>query len=193
LIAHAYIRILKYKEQPMKRSISVLFVLLALSLSLSAQAALSASSSIPTPDGTIGATEYQFTTDVSGMTIGATLGNDGKLYLSIRAQTSGWVALGVGGRKMDGSRLFLAYDTGKKKVFNEQRGAGHSHKDLADAVVEKWAVVKTDDGNTSLELVLPASAAIADGTIDLLYAYSGSTSYLFPHKARGSLSLTVSK
>jgi hypothetical protein len=175
----------------MKRKIIVLFVLLALSLSLSAQAVLSASSSIPTIDGTIGATEYQFTTVVSGMTIGATLGKDGKLYLSIRAQTSGWVALGVGGSKMDGSRLFLAYDAGGKQVFNEQRGVGHSHKDLADAVVEKW-IVMAADGNTSLELVLPASAAISDGKIDLLYAYSDSTSYALHHKARGSLSLTVS-
>jgi hypothetical protein len=176
----------------MKLRAIVLFAFLAISASLTAQTSLKPSASIPTPDGVIGPAEYQFTTDVSGMTVGATLGNDGKLYLSIRAQTSGWVALGVGGLKMDGSRLFLAYDTGDKKVFNEQRGAGHSHKDLADAVVEKWAVAKTADGNTSLELVLPASAAVADGKIDLLYAYSSSTSYLFPHKARGSLSLTVS-
>jgi hypothetical protein len=176
----------------MKRTVVPLFLLFALSIALSAQASLSPSPSIPTPDGVIGAGEYQFTTDVSGMTVGATLGNDGKLYLSIRAQTSGWVALGVGGSKMDGSRLFLAYDTGAKQVFNEQRGAGHTHKDLADTVAEKWAV-KAADGSTSLELVLPASAAVADGKIDLLYAYSGSTSYLFPHKARGSLSLTVSE
>jgi hypothetical protein len=175
----------------MKRSLFVLLVLSAFSVSVSAQATLSPSPSIPVVDGTIGATEYQFTTDVSGMTIGATLGNDGKLYLSIRAKTGGWVALGVGGRKMDGSRLFLAYDKGTKQVFNEQRGHGHGHKDVSDNVVEKWAV-KAADGYTSLELVLPAGAAIANGSIDLLYAYSGSTSYFFPHKARGSLNLTVS-
>jgi hypothetical protein len=175
----------------MKKTIIVLFALVAMSVSLMAQSSLSPSSSIPTIDGTVAASEYQFTTDVSGMTIGATLGTDGKLYLSIYAKTGGWVALGVGGSKMNGSRLFLAYDTGTKKVFNEQRGAGHSHKDVADAVVEKW-VVNKDGDVTSLELVLPASAAVVDGKLDLLFAYSGSTSYFFPHKARGSLSLTVS-
>jgi hypothetical protein len=174
----------------MKARSIVLFAFIAVTASLSAQASLSPSGTNPKLDGTIAAGEYQFTTDVSGMTVGATLGKDGKLYLSIKAQTGGWVALGVGGRKMDGSRLFLAYDTGTKQVFNEQRGAGHSHKDLADNVIEKW-VVKAADGITSLELVLPASAAVADGKIDLLYAYSGSTSYTFPHKARGSLTLTV--
>jgi hypothetical protein len=167
-----------------------LLALLAVSASLSAQASLSPSASTPKPDGAIAAGEYQFTTDVSGMTVGATLGKDGKLYLSIKAQTAGWVALGVGGRKMDGSRLFLAYDTGAKQVFNEQLGAGHSHSDRADNVVEKWAV-KAADGVTSLELVLPASAAVADGKLDLLYSYSDSTSYAQRHKARGSLSLTI--
>jgi len=165
---------------------------LAISASLSAQASLSPSASTPTLDGKIGASEYQFTTDVSGMTVGATLGKNGKLYLSIKAQTSGWVALGIGGSKMDGSRLFLAYDTGSKQVFTEQLGAGHGHKDAADNVVEK-SVVKAADGVTSLELVLPASAALVDGKIDVLYAYSDSISYAARHKARGSLSLTVSK
>jgi hypothetical protein len=174
----------------MKVSAVILFAFIAISASLSAQASLSPSASSPTVDGVIGPSEYQFTTEVSGMTVGATLGKDGKLYLSVKAQTGGWVALGVGGAKMDGSRLFLAYDTGDKQVFNEQLGAGHGHKDRADDVVEKW-VVKAADGVTSLELVLPASAAVADGKIDLLYAYSASTSYMFPHKARGSLSLTV--
>jgi hypothetical protein len=178
------------KESSMKYTLAILLAILAVSAPLSAQASLTPSDSIPTVDGAIAASEYQFTTDVSGMTVGATLGKDGKLYLSIKAQTAGWVALGVGGTVMNGSRLFLAYDTGDKQVFNEQLGAGHGHKDRADNVAEKW-VVKAADGYTSLELVLPASAAVADGKLNLLYAYSGSTSYTFPHKARGSLTLTI--
>ncbi len=177
----------------MKYTLAILLAILAVSAPLSAQATqatLTPSDTVPTVDGAIAASEYQFTTDVSGMTVGATLGKDGKLYLSIKAQTAGWVAVGVGGMKMDGSRLFLAYDTGDKQVFNEQLGAGHGHKDRADNVAEKW-VVKAADGYTSLELVLPASAAVADGKLNLLYAYSGSTSYTFPHKARGSLTLTI--
>lgn len=174
----------------MKKTASSAIILLFLATALSAQGKLAPTSSLPVPDGSVSTGEYQFSSDQSGMSLGAALGNDGKLYLSISAKTGGWVALGVGGQRMNGSRLFLAYDTGTKQVFNEQRGVGHSHKDLSDAVIEKWAV-KASGGITTLEIVLPASSAVADGRLDLLYAYSGSTSYMLPHKARGSLSLTV--
>jgi hypothetical protein len=181
-----------YKEPKMKRKLLFASLLFGLVASLGAQAKLEPTSSLPVPDGKVAANEYQFNSDVSGMSLGATLGTDGKLYLAIQAKTSGWVALGVGGSRMDGSRLFLAYDTGSKQVFNEQRGMGHSHKDVSDAVVEKWSV-KALGGNTTLELVLPASAAVVDGKLGLLFAYSGSTSYIMPHKARGSLSLSIGK
>ena len=160
----------------MKGKLFFIGMLLALTAALGAEGKLAPTSSLPVPDGSVATNEYQFTADVSGMSLGATLGTDGKLYLSIRAKTSGWVALGVGGGRMDGSRLFLAYDTGSKQAFYEQRGAGHSHKDLADAVVEKWAV-KAAAGATTLELVLPASAAVVDGKMRLLFAYSRTTSY----------------
>jgi hypothetical protein len=174
----------------MKKGLVFLLSLIAFSALLSAQTALSPSAAIPTIDGKIGPDEYQFTTLSSGMTIGATLGDDGKLYLSIRAKTSGWVALGLGNGRMDGARLFLAYDKGDKQAFDEQRGSGHSHNDLSEKVVEKWAV-KAEGGDMSLEFVLPASAAVAKGKVGLLYAYSDSTSYASRHKARGAMSLTV--
>jgi hypothetical protein len=174
----------------MKRTIVAIAAILALSASLSAQSALSASSSIPVPDGAFGANEYQFKTDVSGMSIGATLGTDGMVYLSIKAQTGGWVALGVGGRVMNGSRLFLAFDAGGKQVFSEQKGIGHSHVDAADSAVTKWSV-KQSDGVTTLELVLPAKVAVGGGKLELLFAYSDTTAFTVHHKARGSMSLAV--
>jgi hypothetical protein len=174
----------------MKKKSVVFVALVALAVALSAEDALVPSASIPVPDGSVAANEYQYVTDVSGMSVGATLGTDGNLYLAIHAKTVGWVALGVGGTKMNGSRLFLAFDKGKKQTFNEHRGAGHSHSALKDPVVSKWAV-KLADGVTNLELVLPASAAIVDGKLDTLFAYSGSTSYFLPHKAKGSLSLSI--
>jgi hypothetical protein len=174
----------------MKLKLVASIAILTLAAAAWAQDSLSPSPSLPSPDGVLGASEYQYNTSVSGMAIGATLGTDGMLYLSIQAKTAGWVALGVGGRKMNGSRLFLAFDKGTKQVFNEQKGAGHSHGDVKDPAASKWAV-KLAEGATTLELVLPASAAVVNGNLDLLFAYSGSTSYMLPHKARGSLSLTV--
>jgi hypothetical protein len=175
----------------MKKSLLFLFIAFSLAAGLGAQTSLSPSASLPKPDGSIGAGEYQFTTEVSGMSLGATLGTDGKLYLAVRAATTGWVALGVGGRKMDGSRLFLAFDTGAKQEFDEQIGLGHSHADGTNKVVESWAV-KYADGATTLELVLPAQAAVSDGLLELLYAYSDTTSYAAHHKARGSMALKIS-
>jgi hypothetical protein len=176
----------------MKRNLFFTAFLIVSASALGAQNALIASDKIPLLDGSVESSEYQFATEVSGMSLGATLGTDGKLYLSIQAKTGGWVALGVGGSKMDGSRLFLAYDKGTKQVFDEHRGAGHSHKNTADKVVEKWAV-KAADGTTALELVLPASAALVEGKLSLLFAYSSSTVYFLPHKARGSLVLNVTQ
>jgi hypothetical protein len=164
---------------------------LLLAASLGAQAQVIKSDKLPSLDGTVASGEYQYSTTVSGMLLGVTLGSDGRLYLSISAKTSGWVALGVGGRRMDGSRLFLAYDSGGKRDFTEQTGAGHSHSDAANEVVEKWAV-KAENEMTTLELVLPARAAVADGKLDLLFSYSSTTSYSARHKARGSMSLSVS-
>jgi hypothetical protein len=173
----------------MKKVVTLAAALL-LAASLGAQAQLTKSDKLPSPDGTVTSGEYQYTTTVSGMTIGATLGTDGKLYLSNSVKTSGWVALGVGGTKMDGSRLFLAYDSGGKQSFTEQIGAGHSHSDAATKVVEKWAV-KTANGVTTLELVLPAKAVVTDGKLGLLYSYSDTTSYSTRHQARGSMTLSV--
>jgi hypothetical protein len=176
----------------MKRFLAAFAALFILTLYLNAQdqASLTASDNLPKPDGVVNPGEYQYDTTISGMTLGVTLGDDGLLYLSIQAKTAGWVALGVGGKLMNGSRLFLAYDTGSKQVFNEQRGAGHFHADLKDPAVSKWAV-KQDGDNMTLELVLPASAAVVDGSLDLLFAYADTTSFMVHHKARGALSFTV--
>jgi hypothetical protein len=184
--------IFAYKESYMKRTFVALAAVLAVAISLHAQdqGSLSPSSALPTLDGVVGASEYQYSTTVSGMKLGATLGTDKMLYLSIQVQTPGWVALGVGGRVMNGSRLFLAYDSGGKQVFSEQLGSGHFHGDVKDPVVSKW-VVKQSDGTTSLELVLPASAAVADGNLNLLFSYSDGISFAARHKARGSMSIAI--
>jgi hypothetical protein len=174
----------------MKKPLSVLAAAFLVSISLQAQVSLTASGALPKPDGQLGPNEYQYNATVSGMQLGATLGTDGMLYLSIQAKTAGWVALGVGGRMMNGSRLFIGFDAPPKPVFTEQKGIGHSHVDAADSVVSRWAV-KQADGSTTLELVLPAKAAVVSGSVDLLFAYSDATAITMRHKARGSMSLSI--
>lgn len=174
----------------MKKIIAGFLAVFAMTFAVHAQSTLKASSSIPVINGSLGPNEYQFNTTVSGMTLGATLGSDGMVYLAIQANTAGWVALGVGGPKMDGSRLFLASDSGGKKTFSEQRGAGHFHGNVKDPVTSKWAVV-TAGGKTTLELSLPSSAAVVDGNLGLLFSYSTSASFASYHRARGFLSIPV--
>jgi hypothetical protein len=91
---------------------------------------------------------------------------------------------------MNDSRLFLAFDSGQKPVFSEQKGVGHSHVDVKDSIVSKWAVMQAD-GTTTLELALPSSAVVKDGTLGLLYAYSDTTAFTARHKARGSMSISI--
>ncbi len=174
----------------MKKVAFLSLALFALAALLSAQGTLSPSASIPKVDGAIDPGEYQYTTSVSGMTIGATLGNDGKLYLAVAARTAGWVALGLGNGRMDGSALFLAYDTGAKQDFSEQLGSGHSQGVPSKTVTEKWAV-KASGGVTTLELVVPEDAAVSGGKVGLLYAYADTTSYAAHHRARGAMTLQV--
>ncbi len=98
------------------------------------------------------------------------------VHLAIQADTAGWIALGVGGPKMDGARLFLAYDSGSKNRSASRPAPATSTADVKDPVTSKWAVVHAD-GKTTLELSLPSSAAIANGKLELLFSYSDTTSF----------------
>jgi hypothetical protein len=166
------------------------FFALALSGLVTAQDFLVKSPDLPVADGSVRSGEYQYNTTASGMKIGATLGKDGMLYLYIEVATQGWVALGFGSPVMDGAHLFLAYDSAGKQVLSEQDGSGHSHSQAAASLATKWAV-KTASGSTVLELVVPASAAIKDGSLKLLASYATGISFFQKHAARTSLSISV--
>lgn len=173
------------------KKLAILFVLvLGFSCAAMAQDTLTRSAAIPSPDGVVQSGEYQFTKSVSGMKVSATLGTDGNLYLAIEAPTSGWVALGIGGLAMDGSRLFLSVDSGGSPSFSEQVGSGHHHDAATASIVKKWAV-HAANGSTTLELVLPADSAIVDGKLDIIAAYSTSASLMARHAAHASFELVI--
>lgn len=155
-----------------------------------AQASLSKSSSLPSIDGVIGASEYQYSGTVAGAKVFATLGSDDMLYLAIEAPTSGWVAAGVGGLVMNGSRLFLGATQDGKPAFLEKAGVGHFYADAKELVVKKWAV-KTTGEDTVLELSLPAVKALWKGQLNAIFAYSKTPSFTARHAARGALSFAI--
>jgi hypothetical protein len=174
----------------MKRVALVVLVAFAVVGGAIAQATLTKSSSLPTVDGSIGASEYQYSGTVSGMKVYATLGSDDMLYIAVDAPTSGWVGAGVGGLRMNGSRLFLGAVQDGKPAFIEKAGVGHFYGDAKELVAKKWAV-KTVGKDTVLELSLPSSAALWKGQVNSIYAYSNSPSFDKKHASRGALSFTV--
>ena len=174
----------------MKKTLLAVSFSLALVAGLSAQASLTKASALPTVDGVFAANEYQYTGTYQDMRIGATLGSNDMLYLAIEAPTKGWVSLGVGGLVMNGSRLFLGAVQDGKPAFVEKLGKGHFYTDAKDLVVKAWSV-KTVGDKTVLELSLPSSAALWQGKINTLFAFSKSPSFETRHAERGSLSFDV--
>jgi hypothetical protein len=174
----------------MKHLILVASFIAATAMGLSAQASLTKTDKLPTVDGSVASGEYQYESSSGGMKILATLGADDNLYLAIEAPTSGYAALGVGGRVMNGSRLFLGAVQGGKPAFIEKLGRGHFYADAKDLVVKKWSVTSSGSSST-LELVLPASAAVWKGQVSLIFAYSSSPDFTTRHKAKGSVALTI--
>ncbi len=175
----------------MKRLAIAAFISVAFLGGAFAEASLSKSAALPAVDGAIGASEYQYAGTVAGaIKVFATLGNDDMLYIAIEAPTAGWVAAGVGGLVMNGSRLFMGMTQGGKPALIEKSGQGHFYTDAKDSVLKKWAV-KTSGEDTVLELSLPASAAITKGQLKAIFAYSKTASFTVRHSARGSLSFTI--
>jgi hypothetical protein len=174
----------------MKRQLAASVLALAFGLGLSAQAALTKGAPAPKVDGSFDAKEYSYDNAWKGVRIGATLAADDMLYLAIEAPTKGYAALGVGGLVMNNSRLFFGAVQDGKPAFTEKLGKGHFYTDAKDLVVKSWAV-KTVGDKTTLELALPASAAVWKGKVNLIWAYSKSPKFDSEHQARGSLSFDV--
>ena len=174
----------------MKRMTIAAIIALALASGSFAQATLTKSATQPTLDGAIGASEYQYSGTVSGMKVAATLGTNDVLYLAVEGPTSGYVAAGVGGLVMNGSRLFFGATQGGKPAFQEKAGVGHFYGEAKELVVAKWAV-KTKGEDTVLELSMPAAKALWKGQINAIFAYSKSPSFSSKHAVYGSTTFTV--
>jgi hypothetical protein len=174
----------------MKRMLAAIMIALAVAAGASAENALTKSSSIPKVDGVVAASEYQYSGSASGMKVYATIGSDDMLYLAVEGPSAGWAAVGVGGLVMNGSRLFLGATQDGKPAFVEKLGKGHFYTDAKDLVVKSWAV-KTTGSSTVLELSLPSSAALWQGKINTIWAYSKSPKFDSRHSGNASISFTV--
>jgi hypothetical protein len=138
-----------------------------------AQQTLVVSSNSPQIDGIISPGEYSLVVELP----------KGELYLNrnaellcvaVRSELDGWVALGLGSKRMDTASIYIGYVDSGEQVFVKQLGRDHHHED--SSVAEPAAVqLKEDKTGTVLELSFPASAFIPAGAKSLSLIVAGGT------------------
>jgi hypothetical protein len=184
-----------------RRLLAVLFslvLLAALGATAFAQAkSLAVTTAKISVDGVVSHSEYSFSQTFDSITVYASRTSDA-LYLAAVGDSTGWVALGLGSMKMDGSTIFMGY-VGKdgKPQFKSQSGSGHSHHDASaevSATIISFAM-KEAGGKTTLELALKPAAYIKPGqsALDIIYAVGTERSFIPRHFFRGALSLPLAK
>ncbi len=182
----------------MKKNLAVILSIAAFLLAASVADAqtspvvLSPSESYVTVDGVSAASEYTATATIGTTDLSLARDND-NLYVSITGGTTGWVAVGFGSPRMDGALMFIGFVGADGKAQGKlQKGTGHAHADFVSDALVQFAM-KEAGGKTTLELVLKASSVIAKGARELpvIWAIGASDSYAAPHKARGSLTVTL--
>ena len=148
-------------------------------------------------DGVVHPAEYSFSQNFDDLSLYANRTKEA-LYLAVVGDTTGWVAVGLGSMKMDGSTIFMGFvDPDGKVQFKPQVGSGHSHKDASAAVAATIIsyAVKESGGKTTLEIALKPAAYITDGqsALQVTYAQGTEKSYIPRHAFRGAQSIPLAK
>lgn len=183
----------------MRRTLVLLFSLVLLS-ALGAAAfgqSLATTANKTVVDGVVNPAEYSYSKAFEGLTLYANR-TATALYLAVVGDTTGWVAVGLGSMRMDGSTIFMGFvGPGAKVQFKVQGGSGHSHKDVAAdvaATVVSYAI-KEAGGKTTLELELKPGAYLKAGqsSLDTIYAMGTEKSFIPRHFMRGAISIPLAK
>jgi hypothetical protein len=185
------------EEWKMKKLIAAclftLFVVAALPVSAQDASTLGLTKAKPTLEGVLSDKEYSLTTDTPDMRLGVSWTGD-VLYVAVRGQTTGWVAVGIGSPKMNDAILYIGYAAGTQAQVKVQKGQGHRHGDVDSDAPLQYAM-KEGDGATTLEVAVKAASFIADGQkqLDLIFALGGGDSFTSLHKSRYSTSVSLSR
>jgi hypothetical protein len=148
-------------------------------------------------DGVVNPDEYSFSQDFGKLALYVNRTADA-LYIGAVGVTTGWVAVGLGSLRMDGSTIFMGFVGADGKVqFKTQAGKGHQHMDadttVADTIISY--AMKEAGGKTTLEIALKPTAYITQGqaSLDLIWAEGAEDSFTPRHMSRGALSLTLAQ
>jgi len=144
-------------------------------------------------DGVIADGEYSLLTEAEGMKLGLAWTADA-LFVGLSAPTTGWVAVGLGGARMDGALIYIGYVTGNETRLKIQRGTAHRHADYETNAPAQYSM-KEADGRTVLELALKPTGLITRGqkSLDIIVAMGGADSFVSFHKARASISVGLAR
>lgn len=183
----------------MKRSLVLVFsIVFAIAIGTAAfgqTKALATTTNKTVVDGVVDPAEYSFSQDFGQLAVSVNRTAD-TLYLGLVGKTTGWVALGLGSMKMDGSTIFIGFvGADGKAQFKPQAGAGHGHKDAsADAAATVISsAMKEADGKTTLEIALKPAAYIKSGqsALQVIYAQGKEKSFTPYHMFRGAVSIPL--
>jgi hypothetical protein len=166
-------------------SFAVFFILFALAAGAQGKLlSLSQTANKQQTDGVIGAKEYSVSTDFPKMKLALSWVAD-TLFIGVSAETTGWVAVGLGSPKMDNSIIYIGYATGDKAQLKVQKGVAHGHGDVDSNSPIAYALKETG-GRTTLELAVKAASFIAKSQkqLDVIVAFGSSDSFSSMHQAR---------
>jgi len=160
------------------------------------QERLAVSSTKPSVDGVVQAGEYTYNHDFDHKLTLSASRTDDTLYFAVVGHTDGWVAVGLGSKKMDGSVIFMGFvDTNGKVSFRTETGKGRRHTNApADisAFVTSYAM-KQAGGTTTLEVAVKAAAFIKQGqsSLDVIFGMGDGRNFTQYHTYRGATSLAL--
>lgn len=159
-------------------------------LAISATVAWAQTSGKVILDGTISEGEYKAVEVKNEFTIAARLSDDkATLYAAIKGPTTGWIALGLGTLKMNGSFMTLGYVADGKPSISFELGKGYTHAPTPAPGAE--AVVSETGGVTTLELSLPAPSYVKDGILQVIGASGTKDDFKTKHTKRVALELKL--
>jgi hypothetical protein len=93
------------------------------------------------------------------------------LSIALQSELDGWVAVGLGSKRMNQASIYIGYVDSGEQVFAKQLGRGHGHQDGPVAGPTAFRLKKNQTG-TVLELSFPGSAFTPEGatTLNLITA-----------------------
>ena len=143
---------------------------------------LKASALAPVADGIVGTDEYSWHGTLKDMKLYLSLSADNStLYVALEAPTAGWVSVGLGSLKMNGSFIVLSYVDKGAATVSEHTGIAFSrHKENKTKALLTSAALEAN-GATVLEYSLPAATWASLPSLKLLVAYGRPDNFTSKH------------